>query len=162
MRTPARCFAQAQTLAGSTSLWYCETVRNLLLFIVLCGGLAPWALAQNAAQPAPAVKPAPVPVPSKELNNDPIGPTSGLRQFPVSARRGVIEGRRPYPYARLNDQEIKLPPGAIIWDPNNRTILHGALPGKADIVFTTDFTGNVNRIWILTYEERRRLEPWER
>jgi hypothetical protein len=135
-------------------------VRNLLLFIVLWVSATIPALAQTATATKPV--PVPLPVPSKQLNNDPIGPNSGLRQFPVTARRGVLEGGRPYPYARLNDQEIKLPPGALIWDPNNRTILHGALPGKAEIVFTTDFTGNVNRIWILTYEERRRLEPWER
>ena len=144
-------------LGRGPPLWYRGSVRNLLLLIALSLGAPAAALAQSASQPV-----TPAPLPSKQLNNDPIGPNSGLRQFPVAARRGVLEGGRPYPFARLNDQDVQLPPGVIIFDRSNRTILHNALPAKADVVFTTDFAGHVARIWILTLEERRRLEPWER
>jgi len=144
------------SLAGRRSLWYGESVRNLLLFIALWAGFAVTAQAQTA----PAVKPAPLP--AKQLNNDPVGTNHGLRIFPTNARRGALEGGRPYPFVRLNDYEVRLPPGAVIFDANNRTIVHGSLPARADVLFLADFTGQVSRIWILSAEERRRFEPWER
>ncbi len=63
----------------------------------------------------------------------------------------------------LGGERIRLAPGAVIFDTNNRMILPGYLPAeKSDVVYTTDQTGQVMRIYLLTPAEIERLNAARR
>ena len=77
-----------------------------------------------------------------------------LRTLPVNAKRTTIGQQQALPYVDLGGKVVRLAPGGVIYDQNNRTIVHGALPPGADIAFTTDMNGDVARIYILTPQEQ--------
>ncbi|OHC82619.1 MAG: hypothetical protein A3G73_04700 [Rhodospirillales bacterium RIFCSPLOWO2_12_FULL_67_15] len=58
----------------------------------------------------------------------------------------------------LNGKVVRLAPGGVIYDQNNRTLVHGALPPGADVAFTTDMHGDIARIYILTPQEQTQLD----
>ena len=80
------------------------------------------------------------------------------RMLPANGKRGVTGEQRPLPMVVINRTEAKLAPGAVIFDTNNRTILHQNLPANADVWFQPDLAGNILRIYILTPDERARLD----
>src|ERR1051325_3086074 len=74
-----------------------------------------------------------------------------LRTLPANAKRATIgQQQYPLPYINLAGKQVRLSPGATIYDQNNRSIVHGALPRGADVAFTTDMNGDVARIYVLT------------
>ena len=78
-----------------------------------------------------------------------------LRTLPANAKRAIVgQQQYPLPYVDLGGQRVRLAPGGVIYDQNNRTLVHGALPPGADVVFTTDMNGDVARIYILTPQEQ--------
>jgi hypothetical protein len=80
-----------------------------------------------------------------------------LRSIPPIAKRGEL---RPamFPVVNINGEPFRMAPGALIFDTNNRTILYGYLPESADVAYTQDQTGLVMRIYLLTPQERERLD----
>ena len=80
-----------------------------------------------------------------------------LRTLPANAKRAVLNGYQ-YPFVMLGNERRILSPGAVIFDTHNRTIVRSALPYKANVVFTTDSTGAVVRIYLLTAQEIQRLD----
>lgn len=84
-----------------------------------------------------------------------------LRMLPANAKRAQLTGYQN-PFVTLNGEQMRLAPGAVIFDTNNRTILPGYLPEQADVVFTLEHTGLVMRIYILTPDEQRRLNETKR
>jgi len=84
-----------------------------------------------------------------------------FRTLPAKAKRAVLSGYQN-PFVMLGNERRQLAPGAVIFDTNNRTIVRGALPAKADVLFTTDQTGAVLRIYLLTEQERRMLDQARR
>ena len=78
-----------------------------------------------------------------------------LRTLPAEAKRATV-GQQQYalPYIDLGGTKVKLAPGGIIFDENNRTIVHNALPPGANVVYTTDVNGDIGRIYILTPQEQ--------
>ena len=42
--------------------------------------------------------------------------------------------------------------------PDNRTIVHGSLPAGADVLYTKDANDDIQRIYILTAQERANLD----
>ena len=81
-----------------------------------------------------------------------------LRTLPANSIRATVDQQQyPLPYISLNGTVFKLAPGGLIYDRNNRTIVQGALPPGADVVYTTDMNGDVARIIILTHYERMQL-----
>ena len=80
-----------------------------------------------------------------------------LRSLPAHAKRATAGQQQALPYVDLGGKVVRLAPGGVIYDQNNRTIVHGALPPGADVVFTTDLNGDVARIYILTPQERAQL-----
>ena len=78
--------------------------------------------------------------------------------LPANAKRGVTGEAAPLPTVVINRAAIKLAPGGIIFDENNRTILHQSLPRNADVLFQLDMNGDIQRIYILTPDERKRLD----
>ena len=86
-----------------------------------------------------------------------------MRTLPANAKRITVGQQRfSMPYVDLGNQRVKLAPGAVIYDQQNRTIVHNALPLGADIVFTTDMQGDVARIYVLTPSEQAQLNQRKR
>jgi len=84
-----------------------------------------------------------------------------LRTLPPAAKRAQFTGYQN-PFVVLGGQARRLAPGAVIFDTDNRTILPGYLPASADVVYTIDNTGSVMRIYLLTEQERQRLDAQKR
>jgi hypothetical protein len=85
-----------------------------------------------------------------------------FRTLPANAKRAELTGYSN-PFVILNGEQLRLAPGAVIFDKSNRMILPGYLPEQADVVYTIENTsGLVLRIYILTPEEQRRLNDAKR
>ena len=82
-----------------------------------------------------------------------------FRTLPATAIRATV-GDRPHalPYVELGGKVVRLAPGGVIYDRNNRSLVHGALPAGADVAFTTDMRGDIARIYILTPQEQSQLD----
>ena len=78
-----------------------------------------------------------------------------LRTLPTNAKRATIgQEQYPLPYINIGGTRLKLAPGGVIYDQNNRTIVHGALPPGADVAVVPDMNGDIGRIYILTPQEQ--------
>lgn len=77
-----------------------------------------------------------------------------LRTLPANAKRATVGQPQMLPYVALGGKVVRLAPGGVIYDQNNRTIVQGALPADADVAFTTDMNGDVARIYVLTPQEQ--------
>jgi hypothetical protein len=86
-----------------------------------------------------------------------------LRTLPANAKRTTV-GQQKFalPYVELGAKKLKLSPGAVIYDRENRTLVHNALPPGADVIFTTDMHGDVARIYILNAYEQAQLNQKKR
>ena len=80
-----------------------------------------------------------------------------LRTLPPNAKRATVGQQQPLPYVNLGGTTLRLAPGGVIYDQNNRTIVHGALSPGADVGYTLDMNGDVARIYILTPLEQTQL-----
>jgi hypothetical protein len=82
-----------------------------------------------------------------------------LRTLPDSAKRATV-GEQQYalPFVNLNGKQVRLAPGGVIYDENNRTLVHNALPAGANVAFTVDMNGDIARIYILTPLEQTQLD----
>lgn len=84
-----------------------------------------------------------------------------FRNLPAKAKRATLKGYEN-PFVFLGNERLRLAPGAVIYDTSNRTIVPLALPKQADVVFTTDNTGAVMRIYLLTPQEIQKLDQARR
>ena len=80
-----------------------------------------------------------------------------VRFLPPAGERGRTGESLPMPDVKIGRQVLRLAPGAVIIDQNNRTVVQGALPVGADVFFTRDQAGNVQRIYVLTDAEKARF-----
>jgi hypothetical protein len=81
------------------------------------------------------------------------------RALPGNGKLGELVGRQhPYPLLLIDNKLRRLAPGGLIFDPENRTIVHGALPEQASVLYLEDMNGDIARIYILRADERQRLE----
>jgi len=81
-----------------------------------------------------------------------------LRTLPANGKRGITGEKQPLPAVIINRTAAKLAPGGVIFDTYNRTILHQDLPSDTDIWYQLDMQGDIQRIYILTPDERARLD----
>ena len=84
------------------------------------------------------------------------------RFLPANGERGELGTAEAFPLVRIDKRTFRLTPGARIYDRENRTIAHGQLPAGADILYSRDSTGDVQRIYILTAQEQARLRSGRR
>ena len=84
------------------------------------------------------------------------------RNFPPTALRGWLAITTP-PDALLNDEAVRLAPGARIRGSDNMMKMSAALAGAARMLvhYTIDTSGLVKDVWILTPDEAAR-KPWPR
>jgi hypothetical protein len=83
-----------------------------------------------------------------------------LRALPANAKRATVgQQQYPLPYVDLGGAKLRLAPGGVIYDRDNRMIVHGALPPGADVAFVVDMSGDVGRIYVLTPQEQARFVP---
>ena len=80
-----------------------------------------------------------------------------LRTLPANAKRATVGQQLVLPYVDLGGTVVKLAPGGVIYDQNNRMLVHGSLPPGADVLYTTDMNGDVARIFVLTPLEQVQL-----
>ena len=81
------------------------------------------------------------------------------RLLPSNGKLGQAYGQQhPYPLVQINKDVLRLAPGGVIVDQNNRFIVHGALPAQAAVLYVVDSVGQISRIILLTPEEQARLE----
>jgi len=80
------------------------------------------------------------------------------RLLPANGKLGQAYGQQQYPLVQINKDVLRLAPGGVILDQNNRFIVHGALPAQAAVLYVVDNRGEISRIILLTPEEQARLE----
>ncbi|MFN7086715.1 MAG: hypothetical protein ACK4N4_08820 [Burkholderiales bacterium] len=81
------------------------------------------------------------------------------RPLPANGKLGQLGGQlHPLPLVEIDREVLRLAPGGVIMDRNNRTIVHGHLPPHAEVLYVLDPRGEISRIIILTPEELARLE----
>jgi hypothetical protein len=84
------------------------------------------------------------------------------RHLPDTLQRGSTGEQRPLPFVEINGRLLKLAPGGVIFDENNRTIVHGALREGARVGYMIDGSGDVRRIYMLTPAEDQQLSQRKR
>jgi hypothetical protein len=80
------------------------------------------------------------------------------RALPADGKLGELVGQQqPFPLLQINNQVVRLAPGAVIYDRQNRTILHNQLPEYSPVLFVQDRKGDIARIYLLRPDELERL-----
>jgi hypothetical protein len=81
------------------------------------------------------------------------------RLLPANGKLGVVVGQKhQYPTIQIDSKLLRLAPGGVILDQENRFILHGYLPAQAPVLYVLDNQGSVTRIVILRPDELARLQ----
>lgn len=81
------------------------------------------------------------------------------RMLPKNGKLGLAYGQQhQFPMVQINREVLRLAPGGVIVDRNNRFIVHGALPPEAPVLYVVDNRGQISRIILLSPEELTRLQ----
>lgn len=80
------------------------------------------------------------------------------RQLPGNGKLGELIASQPFPLVQINNRVLRLAPGGRIYSQENRTIVHGDLPGQAPVYFIEDMNGDISRIYVLRPEELDSLQ----
>jgi hypothetical protein len=81
------------------------------------------------------------------------------RPLPAAGKLGELAGRQhPFPLLQINNKVVRLAPGGLIYDRQNRTILHNQLPEYSPVLFVEDRKGEIARVYLLRPDELERLE----
>ena len=80
-----------------------------------------------------------------------------LRTLPAVGERGTTGENLALPDVKIDRRVMRLAPGAVIFDRYNRTMVHAHLPAGADVFYTRNGAGEVQRIYVLTDAERAQL-----
>ena len=80
------------------------------------------------------------------------------RLLPANGKIGDLAGGQlAFPLVRIGSEVLRLTPGALIFDESNRTIVHGALPEQATVLYVQVPGGAVSRLYLLRPDELQRL-----
>ena len=76
------------------------------------------------------------------------------RLLPANGKLGELAGQhQPFPLIQIGNKVMRLSAGALIYDTNNRTILHNALPERAQVLYVQGPADEIVRLYILRPEE---------
>jgi hypothetical protein len=81
-----------------------------------------------------------------------------LRTLPPTTKLAKVGSPQVLPYVQLNGAVVRLAPGGVIYDENNRSITQNMLPSGVIVGYITDNSGDIARIYILTPQERAQLK----
>ncbi len=80
-----------------------------------------------------------------------------------AGKLGELAGRQhAFPLVQIGGEVLRLSPGALIYDENNRTVVHGNLPQSASVLYVREPSGDVSRIYILRPGELEALRRAEK
>jgi hypothetical protein len=79
------------------------------------------------------------------------------RLLPDNGERATTGERQPFPNVKLGRSILRLAPGGVIYDQQNRSIVHASLPVNAEVLVVRNQAGDVQRLYILTEAEQARL-----
>ena len=79
------------------------------------------------------------------------------RLLPDNGERATTGESQPLPHVKLGRNVLRLAPGGVIYDQNNRSIVHANLPQNAEVLVVRNQGGDIQRIYILTQAEQARL-----
>jgi hypothetical protein len=77
-----------------------------------------------------------------------------LRTLPQNAKFGRVGASQQLPFVQLDGKLFKLAPGGIIYDENNRSIVHGQIPSGVRVAYSFEMSGDIGKIYILTAQEQ--------
>jgi len=80
------------------------------------------------------------------------------RTLPADAKRATIGVPQALPVVQLGKELLRLAPGGIIVDAQNRTVTHNQIPPGGDALYLLNRNGEITRMVILTPEEQARLK----
>src|SRR4051812_30195825 len=80
------------------------------------------------------------------------------RLLPDKGERGRTGASQPLPAVAIGNQLFRLAPGGVIYDQQNRFLVHSDLPANADVLYERDPAGNIQRIYVLTDLEKSLLD----
>ena len=84
------------------------------------------------------------------------------RMLPAG-KLGDLTGRQhAFPLVQIGSEVLRLSPGALIYDENNRTIVHGNLPQAAAVLYVREPSGDISRMYILRPGELESLRRAEK
>jgi hypothetical protein len=87
------------------------------------------------------------------------GYAQGIRKLPANGKLGELVGQQqPFPMLQIGSGLMRLAPGGLIYDQNNRTMIHAMLPDRATVLYFQDPAGDVTRVYILRPEELELLQ----
>lgn len=75
------------------------------------------------------------------------------RLLPANGKLGHVGHPQQFPLVAIDRKVLRLAPGGVIVDQNNRFIVHSALPANSDVLYVLDGRGDVSRIILLTANE---------
>ena len=81
-----------------------------------------------------------------------------LRAIPAEARRGEMRHVQDM-IVEVDGKRARLAPGAQIRDAANMIVLPAALPADSAVKYTLDANGMLQRVWIMTPQERAQRDP---
>ena len=85
-------------------------------------------------------------------------PVLAQRTLPADAKRAVTGAPQMLPMVQINSEVLRLAPGGVIIDTNNRSVTHGQLPPGSPILYRLDGNGEITRIIVLTSQEQARID----
>ena len=78
------------------------------------------------------------------------------RTFPQKAKRGEMKAFE-YPYMKIGGKAMHLAAGSRIYNEQNLIIMPASLQRQtAPIMFTTDLSGELSEVWLLTAAEAKK------
>jgi hypothetical protein len=87
-----------------------------------------------------------------------VVPAQLMRMLPAGGKLGeLVVLEQGSPLVQIGNEVLRLAPGVIIRDQNNRTIVYGALPQSASVLYLQDPAGAITRMYILLPDELERI-----
>ena len=85
-------------------------------------------------------------------------PAQPIRMLPAGGKVGELAGgKQAFPLVQIGGEVMRLSAGAVIFDQNNRTIVHAALPENGTVLYVQDAAGAISRIYLLRPDELERI-----